>query len=273
MSEETIQEKAVVTEPEEVVEEVAEETTPPESTEDRAKRMGWIEKERYSGRPDNWVDAEVFLKKADESLPILKERLKKLEARDIEREKGYKFLVNHAKEANQKGYDRAIKELTDKQSQAVEEADIERWKILEEEKSKLYEEKSKPIIEAPPQPQINKELQDWLTENTWYGDHNPSMKKYAEFVESNLVISDPAERLNAITAEVKREFPEKFGMTNGSIPRSSPVQGGKGAVDKGRGKRSFSSLPGTAKQVCKRFIQDGIIKNEKEYLDNYPWED
>jgi hypothetical protein len=43
--------------------------------------MGWTAKEKFRGDPERWVDAATFVKNGEESLPILRERLRTLERR------------------------------------------------------------------------------------------------------------------------------------------------------------------------------------------------
>ena len=44
---------------------------------DRATRMGWTDKESYTGPAERWVDAKTFIERGETILPILKDRLRK----------------------------------------------------------------------------------------------------------------------------------------------------------------------------------------------------
>ena len=54
------------------------------STEDRARAQGWRPKDEYNGNPDRWVDAEAFVKRGEEELPVVRERNRHLESRVTE---------------------------------------------------------------------------------------------------------------------------------------------------------------------------------------------
>ena len=71
---------------EEMPEEAPPEATPPEkpevapepdpepdpvsASEEKASAIGWRPKDQWKGDPDKWVDADAFLKKGDEILPV-----------------------------------------------------------------------------------------------------------------------------------------------------------------------------------------------------------
>jgi hypothetical protein len=38
-------------------------------TEQEAKRMGWVEKEKFKGDPDRWVEADKFVERGKNELP------------------------------------------------------------------------------------------------------------------------------------------------------------------------------------------------------------
>jgi hypothetical protein len=42
--------------------------------ESEARQQGWMPQEEFKGDPDRWTDAETFVRRADEVLPILKKR-------------------------------------------------------------------------------------------------------------------------------------------------------------------------------------------------------
>ena len=42
----------------------------------RARRMGWIPKDEYGGKPDNWRSAKDFIERGENEMPILRERLR-----------------------------------------------------------------------------------------------------------------------------------------------------------------------------------------------------
>lgn len=49
------------------------------NVEQRARDMGWRPLDEWNGPEENWKSAEDFLRVADNYMPVLKERLTKLE--------------------------------------------------------------------------------------------------------------------------------------------------------------------------------------------------
>ena len=55
-----------------------------DDTESRARAMGWVPKDQFRGPAENWRDAGEFVRRGEEELPILRERLRST-TREIER--------------------------------------------------------------------------------------------------------------------------------------------------------------------------------------------
>ena len=47
--------------------------------EQRAKDMGWAPREEWRGDPERWIDAEQFVHRGEEILPILRSTNRKLQ--------------------------------------------------------------------------------------------------------------------------------------------------------------------------------------------------
>ena len=77
-------------------------------------------------------------------------------------------------------------------------------------------------------------------------------------------------------AKKASKYPEKFGNPRRRQPAtvagagSSVAGGGSGG---GSGKKGYADLPAEEKAVCDRFVSDGIVKDNDEYLKFYEWED
>ena len=125
----------------------------PDPFESRARRMGWVSKEEFRGANGaSWVDAETFVRRAEQSSDILIERNKALDRRLENSERifsDYKknsekqltemsgqlkelkdTLVdfrNFASTANERAYKRARNELEAEMRHAVASADIDRF--------------------------------------------------------------------------------------------------------------------------------------------------
>lgn len=121
--------------------------------ESRARRMGWVSKDEFRGDGGaQWVDAETFVRRAEQSADILIERNKALDRRLEQSERTFseykrnsekqlgemntslrdlqETLVdfrNFASTANERAYKRARSDLEAEMRHAVASADIERF--------------------------------------------------------------------------------------------------------------------------------------------------
>jgi len=275
----------------------------------KAKRMGWTDQNEFKGHPDRWVDAETYVNRADEHLPILKGTVatmnKTMVAQEkliLEQEKRLKAMqadiqefVGYTRKAEERAYQKALAEMKAEQRQAVEDQDLDKFdRISSEIDSHL---KSHPVAKPDPEAELEsveaKAAQEqyatpevyntWLVDNQWYKE-KPKMADYALRMDRWLSDTKPSqiqrERLAEITKLVKDEFPEYW--SNPKRVSAQTVESGDGtgsAVQKG--KRLYANLPPEAKTACDRFSGadgkgvSGNIKGytREDYLKDYPWSD
>src|SRR5215510_6788907 len=134
--------------------------------ESRARRMGWVGREEFRGDGGaQWVDAETFVRRAEQSADILIERNKALDRRLEQSEKTFgdykknsekqlkdmsgqlrelqETLVdfrNFATSANERAYKKARTELQAEMRRAVAEADVERFDAIKSRVDELDQE-------------------------------------------------------------------------------------------------------------------------------------
>jgi hypothetical protein len=249
--------------------------------EERAKQMGWTEKEDFRGNPDNWVDADTFVSRAETSLPIAKGTIKRLESEVGDLKKTLGEFSEFYKGAEKRAYDKAIKDLQSKEIEAVEEGDTEKFKKVRNEYADLIQ--SHPMaampqgaIKSPASPADNQEvINTWIEANPWYTE-DFEMHEYAnkmdKFIGMKKSNRTPEEHMAAVLASVKEKFPDHFG--NGASKRSAPsiVEGGESLASTGNaGRRSYSNLPSWAKEQCDRFTKDKLMTRE-QYCKDYSWD-
>ena len=236
-----------------------------------AKRMGWVEQEKFKGDPDRWVEAEKFVERGKNELPILRERYKKHDStiKSLRNEisgmkQTFKEFQGYTHDREKKAVERAIKELTNRQRVAVEEGDTKTFDNLEKEKSDLLQEQ-------PTVPQINEsepmeaELQDWIDDgNEWFysdrtlGDYAATISPY---VAKNTTKTGKA-YYDEVKKEVMARFPEKFETQKKVTPPA--VEGTGEQTPPPQGKQTYANLPADAKAQCDRFIKEieGFTKEE-----------
>lgn len=286
------------------------------SIEERARRMGHVSKEEFRGNSDNWVDAETFVRMAEESLPHLKGTLKTMERKMAQQEETLRkqteeitgvreslteFVV-FSRDAEQRAYDKAVRDLKAQQSKAKEDGDLPAFADATERldsliadhpavtgKAKVDQPGAAPAT-APKTP--DEEYRQWMAaepaafdewkgENTWFTEE-PEMFAYAQQMDQFLQTKHGfgikrSERLKKLSELVKKKFPAFFG--NAARATGSPVEGDAGGRPGGNGKHSYNDLPPDAKTQCDKWTgkagdgKSGTIPGltRDEYLKSYRW--
>jgi len=250
-----------------------------------AREMGWVPKEQFRGGEDKWVDAETFVKRGEEVMPILKSQNKRLH-QELDQMRGVlsetQELVKAGQEAiealkesqtefTKQAVTRAKSEIRAKLREAREANDMDAIGELEDQLDDIREaerdvkaaSKARPgATQAngqPPAsgqpPKIDPEFVAWQRENPWFGsDRRRTALVLAEAEELR------ADRANA--SLLGRAFYDKAAANADAIlnPRSttSKVENGSSSATPHAGgggggtKKSYRDLPSDAKGVCDR---------------------
>ena len=243
-----------------------------------ARQMGWAAKEEWQGNPDDWVDAEAFLKRGREITPILRknnERLLKkvtqlehdlLEARQTFGE----FKQYHDKTLEQQR-ESALAQLRAARKEAIANSDGEAFEQIESHIKQVEAFKGpgkpkepEPVVEHPP------EVKAWFKENAWYRD-DIVLQDVANEVAERLRRGRPdlngVEFLESVKTIVKERMPQKFRNPARNGPAS--VEGAAPRAPKGG--KSYNDLPAEAKEMCDRFVRTIPKFTREEFLTNYQW--
>jgi hypothetical protein len=261
-------------------------------TQKEARIFGWVPKEEFRGSEDDWVDAEVFVKRGKEINPILRKNnellMKKLDekAKEIDSIKAsveeFKQFQKESFERKTAEYEISIAELKSKKREAIAEGngdavvdiDDQIDSLKEAQREAKAEAKAKAEVPPPAQASIpdDPELQSWLGRNQWFGA-DTEMTDVANGLGASVRRQFPhltgRDFLDKLDDKVKEYFPHKFtgNKTKGSAVDSSGSVRSSGSS----GKKSYDNLPADAKQACDRFIKNGWIKSKQEYIDSYDW--
>lgn len=243
-----------------------------------AELLGWVPKERFRGNEDDWIDAEVFVKRGKEINPILRKNnellLNKLNAKDAEIA-DIKAAVEEFKkfheETEERAYKRALADLKAAKKQALEEGDHEAVVEIDDEISDLKESKKTTTTTEPTKttPVVDPVYLAWEADNRWIVE-DPSLAKAAEEAAAIMRIRGETSTgrtfLEKVGEKIKETFPEKFGNPNRD--RASMTEGNRPATK--TGKRSYADLPADAKQACDRFVKQGLMTKE-QYVAEFDW--
>jgi len=263
-----------------------------EQTQKEARIFGWVPKEEFRGSEDDWVDAEVFVKRGKEINPILRKNnellMKKLDekAKEIDSIKAsveeFKKFQKESFERKTAEYEVQIAQLKSQKREAIAEGNGDLVVDIDDQIDSLKEaqreakeaSKAKPEPEQPAQVSIpdDPELQGWLNKNTWFGN-DIEMTELANTLGSSVRKQFPhltsRAFLEKLDDKIREYMPNKFlgNKAKGSAVDSSGSVRGTGSS----GKKSYDNLPDDAKQACDRFIKQGWIKSKQEYIDSYDW--
>jgi hypothetical protein len=237
-------------------------------TEARARSMGWAPKDEWRGSDDRWVDAEAFVKRGEEIMPILRANLRKLETENAEIKKTLADFSDHHTKTEQRMYAKAIRDISTAQRQAAEEGNLAQYDYLEKSKQAVVREAtSRTPVATAKQDDISQEAIAWRDQNSWF-TRDQEMATFATSHHEMLLQTRPGmsltENLEEVTKTVKRAFPERF--SNPKRSAASAVEGG-GRAGRGGGK-GYGDLPADAKQACDKFVKQGLLTKE-EYCKDF----
>ena len=257
-----------------------------------AESQGWVPKERYRGNEADWVDANTFVKRGREILPILRKNNENL-VRDLnntrEQLKEFKEAADEFKRFQKDAYERKaqdyeyrIQEIKNSRAQAITDGDGQKVNALDdaldEAKDNLKEAKQavRDVIKAPVEPTpeaqpLDPSLQTWLDRNNWFGQ-DKRMTSMANGIGESLRLEFPMlkgqeflEKLDEVLAE---EFPTKFGKKSTPTNR---VESGSGRQSRGNSNaQSYDNLPPEAKAACNKFVKQKLMTQE-EYVNSFDW--
>lgn len=265
-----------------------------ETVAKEARMFGWVPREEFRGSDDEWVDADVFVKRGKEINPILRKNnetlMKKLDEKSKEID-SIKASVEEFKQFQKESFERKaveyqvqIAELKAKKKEAIAEGngdlvvdiDDQIDEIKEAQREAKDAAKEKEVAEAAAKQNASvpddPSLQEWLGKNTWFGQDS-EMTDVANGLGASVRRQFPhlsgQEFLTKLDEKIAEYFPEKIlgkKAKGNAVDSSGDVRGGSSS-----GKKSYDNLPSDAKQACDRFIKNGWIKSKQEYVDNYDW--
>lgn len=242
-------------------------STAPVEVQVKAESMGWIPPARYKKAPDQFVDAEEFVKRGEIVIPIIRETNKRLTA-DLAAAQAQaastaaalaqtqksvaEMEERHAVEI-QKTRERTREQLKAQLAAASSEGDHEGVAELTDRLVKINAEP--PPKEAPkpaPAPQmIDPDLKAWNAENKWFGTDKRRTALALSIAQEFREGGDPSTG-RAFYEKVAAEVSAVFDKNEESSTPASKVEGARNGTEGPRtgAKRSYDSLPAEARSAC-----------------------
>ena len=233
----------------------------PSPAEVEAREQGWVPKEDFAGEEHKWVDAAEFLRRG--------ELFGKIESQSRELKEMRATLAQfkgHHEKVQEAAYQRALKELRDKKKEALIEGDPDELLRVEDQidaiKNDQAQMRNAAQQEQVPQ-QAHPEFVNWMGRNTWY-ENNVPMAKWADARGVELAQSgkSPSDVLRTLEKEVREEFPKRFTNPNRDKPGAVESPAGKG---KSGGASNYQPSQ-IEKDMARKFVRQGLFKNEQEYF-------
>lgn len=239
-----------------------EEATLTESQQ-KAADIGWVPKHKFKGNPEDWVDADEFMRQR----PI-RERLSAQYAETKSLKKRLDAVIKYQTNLEQKVREKVIAEFEAKKKEAVKFGDVEAYEAADQELKKVAAEelpKFDEEEEAKPVPEIPDFVQKFAKDNPWF-ETDPDMQ--AVMVRRTEILTGQGMELQQAIGEalkhVKATFPSKFANPNKSKP--PPVMSGnREARPQSGSKRTMASLSHEERSVYHSL--KGVM-TEKQFLDS-----
>jgi len=260
--------------------------------ESEARAQGWVAQDEFRGSESDWVDAETFVRRGKEIMPILRKNNEKLlkelgEAKKIAEEA--REAAKEFREYQKEQFERKTKDLESQLEQlkqakreaitqgdgdraiAIDDAmdDLKEQRIEAKQDLKAAEEKAKEVPQVTADPSLN----EWMERNDWFGK-DTRLTGVANGLGVELRRENPNLQgksfLDKLDEELAAMLPEKFGKKRVQNPMEGSPNG-TARPSSGSGKKSYNNLPPEAKAACDKFVKQGLMTKEA-YVAEYDWE-
>lgn len=233
--------------------------------EDIARQSGWVPKDEWKGKPEDWRPAKEFNERGE-----LFTRIKSQSKELLEMKNAVNMLVAQQSKQYLKGFDDAVAQLKRDRAAAVADGDLERvvriTDAIDEVKEKRQEADRIAQPKAPVGPSDT--FREWHTKNDWYMK-DKVLSEHAEDVGEIFKKRNPqsteAEMLEYVARQVRKEYPNKFRKAPPS-PDGDGRQSSGGKTVQSSNKYSEMESEMTDEQ---RAIMKTILRQTKMSKDEY----
>ena len=261
--------------------------------ESQARERGWRPKGEFKGQESSWVDAETYLRRAEEVLPIMRadnrrmrEELTQVKSESQATREALKaateaieelksFNTDVAKRGVKAQKEQIMTQLTEAKTSGNVELEVQLTDKLSELNASLRESAREPTVKPTPaatQPTLTPEVKQWLTENPWFGS-DKRRTGLAFGIADDLKAQGKVPNLEfyeEIGREVEKLMPSGNGQRREAPARVSGSNGSEGGGGGPRGK-TFADLPADAKAACDRQGTEKLVGTGKVFKDKSAW--
>ncbi len=243
--------------------------------EARAREMGWKPKEEFELDPARWVDAETYVKRGEDVLPLLRANNRKL-SEDVvslrmqlkENQQAIQDLKDFNTDIAKNNAKAREAKLLDSIKEAKTSGDVDTEVQLTSQLTDLkaeikIAEATKPAAKATEQPAVTPEQKQWLADNPWFGsDKRKTGYAFgiAEELRAQGIVAGTSEFYKAMDREMDKQFNQN---TRRREPSKVEDANGAGGASNGSAK-SYADLPQDAKDSCERLAPKFVGKSFKD---------
>jgi len=259
--------------------------------ESQAREQGWVPLTEFRGDKTKWMEANDYLERGQQVLPILRHHNKQLRSEldsvksqmqvlkqtVTEQNESMEDLKVFHQESTKAQVEKARREILADLKAAKQEGDIDQEIKITADLSRFdaaqvqAEKKPEPKeVTQPTQKQLDAVTEQWISATPWYGK-DLARTRLMHGAAQELRMTNPElsgmEFLKACEAIVVESFGE-------DKPVSKAEGAGRGGAGGGesRGSVSYNSLPSEAKAVCDKQALKFVGEN-KAYKTKKDWQD
>jgi hypothetical protein len=221
--------------------------------EAEASKMGWRPQEQFKGSPEKWVDAQTFVERGEQILPIVKAELKKTRAELAEvrtaAQEFYKLTEEAAtrRDAEWRAkYEQAVQD----KAAAITSGDGEKAVEAEARQKELEANRPQPKKEEQ---KLHPSFVAWRERNDWFGSDED---RTDEATAIGFRLTRKGLQGEAFFEALDEE------MAKRTPPRASPQRGGKPSGES-KGVKSYDNLKPEYKEACDKMVRTLGIKKEQ----------
>lgn len=261
---------------------------PSEAELTEARALGWLPKDAYKGRPEDWRDARAFLDHGRQVLPIVNARNRKLaeelaqtQAREAALSAEMRRLKAAVEAIEDTQHEDALEEheqleqsLKAQLADASREGEHDKVAELTARLAKLEPPAGKPKPKEPELPAIEPAVIDWFKEHPEYAQDKRRLR-LGNTITVELRQAGDQRTGRAFLDAVDAEVTAILGPAQNS-EHTSKVSGGNGGNGRtgggggnGAGK-TYADLPKDAKDACESYVKR-LVGDGKKYKTADDW--
>lgn len=240
--------------------------------EQAAREMGWRPQAEFRGDSSKWVDAETFVSRGENFIPILRADREKLRSEVAETkaaltetqtllrasQEAIDELKKYHTEDTARQVEKAKKDLVKQLRQARDDGDVEAEVEIQDELAKIRTAQAAPApaplpkpTAAPTTPPADPDFTAWQSANQWFVT-NPRLRGLTMGIAEEIKAKSPALKGKAFYDAIDAEMADYLETPSGGTDK---VAGGRGPSGGGSGNsggraKTYADLPAEAKSAC-----------------------